>query len=271
MGPNMSDMYPPDEYDGAEDDELPANDVEYEADETPALTCAICGRAIEQEYYEIKGETICGDCQEALELSERRGSTMAQFCRAVVFGLGAAVVGFAIYFAVLKITDHNFWLLSVLVGFIVGKGVWKGSKQRGGLLYQLLAVFLTYTAIGASFAALVIPHLAMNGNNQALNAKAGGRGNLAAPARAGQAPAPARLPRGAAIALYLSLRVLFALIIVYVSPVLICISSPINIAIIGVALFEAWQFNKRRPIIFSGPFVVDEDGDSAAFGAPSYA
>jgi hypothetical protein len=52
-----------------------------------------------------------------------------------------------IYYAFVRITDINFGLVAVLLGFMVGSAVRKGSGNRGGLFYQFLALFLTYSAI----------------------------------------------------------------------------------------------------------------------------
>jgi hypothetical protein len=50
-------------------------------------------------------------------------------------------------------------LISILVGFMVGAGVRKGSRHRGGWHYQLLAVILTYSAIAASYSAATLPQI----------------------------------------------------------------------------------------------------------------
>ena len=58
-------------------------------------------------------------------------------------------VGAFIYYVILRVTGYNIGLVAVLVGFMVGGAVRKGTGNRGGLFYQMLAVFLAYTAIGA--------------------------------------------------------------------------------------------------------------------------
>ena len=61
----------------------------------------------------------------------------------------AAAAGAVLYYLVTRTTGYNIGLISVLVGFMVGAAVRKGTGNRGGLLYQFLALFLTYMAIGA--------------------------------------------------------------------------------------------------------------------------
>jgi hypothetical protein len=79
--------------------------------------------------------------------------------KAGLFGSAAALAGFLIYFGVMKLTGLEIGLISILVGFMVGSAVRAGSENRGGWLYQLLAIFLTYSAIGASYAGHHVPEL----------------------------------------------------------------------------------------------------------------
>jgi hypothetical protein len=57
-----------------------------------------------------------------------------------LFGLGGTVI----YGAVLTLSDTNFALLTILIGWLVGEGVRRGAEGRGGLAYQLFAAALTY-------------------------------------------------------------------------------------------------------------------------------
>jgi hypothetical protein len=58
---------------------------------------------------------------------------------------------------------------------------------------------------------------------------------------------------------------------IYASPILFGIEAPIGLLIVAFALWEAWKFNRRHPIIFNGPFRVGEAGPSAPFGAAYHA
>src|SRR5262249_59140123 len=68
----------------------------------------------------------------------------------------AATVGAVIYYAFVRATGANWALIAIVVGFMVGGAVRKGTGNRGGRLYQLLAVFLTYSSIVAMNVPLLI-------------------------------------------------------------------------------------------------------------------
>jgi hypothetical protein len=73
--------------------------------------------------------------------------------KAALFGIGGGIAGGAVYTAVLAALNINAALITILIGWLVGKGVHKGSDGRGGRGYQILAVVITYMSIG-SFAFL---------------------------------------------------------------------------------------------------------------------
>ena len=62
---------------------------------------------------------------------------------AAIFGLGAALAGAAIYYAVIAITHFEIGLVAILIGYMVGYAVRKGAGGRGGLRFQILAALLT--------------------------------------------------------------------------------------------------------------------------------
>jgi hypothetical protein len=66
-----------------------------------------------------------------------------------------AVLGAATYGSFRAVSGFDVGLVALFVGFIVGKAVHLGARERGGVRYQLLAVALTYLAVGASYAPLV--------------------------------------------------------------------------------------------------------------------
>lgn len=129
----------------------------------PAETtvCAACRRAIVDVYYTARTSRVCGDCKSAYE--QHLGSTpeSTRFIRAVFFGFGAAVVGTGINYLVL-IRMNPGWgggLVALLVGYLIGVSVRKGSGGRGGWRYQTLAMALTYLSIIGMF----IPQIVQGG------------------------------------------------------------------------------------------------------------
>ena len=60
----------------------------------------------------------------------------------------------------MALTNIEFGLMAIGVGWLVGKAVMKGSNMRGGRRYQILALVLTYFAITLSYGALIFGQLA---------------------------------------------------------------------------------------------------------------
>jgi hypothetical protein len=215
-----------------------------------------CHRPIGDTYYEINGKVFCESCRTAVQLSRSaRGGGFLRFVRAVTFGIGAGIVGFLIYFAVLKFTGVNAALVSILVGFMVGTAVRAGSNHRGGWLYQTLAVALTYTAVVQSFGAVALPQM-IEQADQAFQ-QAGAKARLGA-------PVPPKIPRPVVVAV----AVINTAVISFAIPFLGGL-SPIGVLIVAFALWEAWKLNKRVPIVFRGPFRIG--GDPALGEAPAHA
>jgi hypothetical protein len=149
MMPDPNQPLEPEEV-GAHDEgaELQFDEAEPTTATATGATCAGCNRPIESEYYEIGGKLFCPGCRQHVEAAVRGGSGFGRFIVASALGFGAAIVGAAIYYAVTRATGWNIGYVAIVVGFIVGGAVRRGTGNRGGFVYQLLAVLLTYFAIG---------------------------------------------------------------------------------------------------------------------------
>jgi hypothetical protein len=258
-------------HDSAAEEPVPTDDalqfdhaesIESAGSDAPAgPTCAACKQPIDDAYYEISGTVFCGRCKNLIRTHHQGGSKIARLARATAFGSAAAIAGFAIYFAVLKITGWQIGLISVLVGFMVGKAVHTGCRGRGGWLYQALAIFLTYSAICASYSAFVIPELlARNLGAEAEKKEAVAPKPNAAPEENGkpvvekaeEAEPPVPVPSLAhlAIGLLLLVGLFFAI------PIIAGFHSPIGLLIVGFALWEAWKMNRKTNLVINGPFLV---------------
>jgi hypothetical protein len=113
--------------------------------------CAACRRPIADLCYTARSSRICGDCKSAYD--QQLGSVPAatRFIRASLFGLAGAVVGAVINYMVTVKGGWGSGLISLLIGYLVGTGVRKGSGNRGGWRYQTLAMALTYLSIIGMF------------------------------------------------------------------------------------------------------------------------
>lgn len=122
--------------------------------EAPAVLCEACGKPVGSQYYQINGKTACDNCRQMVLSAAVTPRTTGPLVRAGLFGLAAAVAGAAIYYAVIAITNFEIGLVAILIGFMVGYMVRKGAGGRGGRRFQVLAVVLTYWAVGLAYTPL---------------------------------------------------------------------------------------------------------------------
>ena len=136
-------------------DELQFDQAEFTTPAPDGPSCSFCKRSIDQAYYELGGKICCASCRQRVEAALRGGSRPGRVLRAFAFGTVAAIVGAVLYYAIVRMTERNWGIFAVVLGFMVGGAVRKGTGNRGGLFYQFLAVFLTYSAI----AGMLSPHV----------------------------------------------------------------------------------------------------------------
>lgn len=218
------------------------------------LSCAACKRPIGGDYYTAGPQPVCPDCRGALLASLEGGSGFARFAKALVLGSLAAGAGAGIYYAVSALTGHEFGLVAIIVGLMVGAAVKKGAEGRGGWRYQLLAMALTYIAIVSTY----IPFIFEAARKHPLPA----RDPKEAPAEeTPPAPEPTPAPGkpagqppkeltagGCILALALVAGIALA------APFLAGIQNVIGLLIIGFALYEAWALNRKARVELAGPF-----------------
>jgi hypothetical protein len=184
-----------------------------------ALTCAGCGQPIEDAYFEIQGHVVCGRCRDNVIARFTGGPEGARFARAALYGIGAAVAGAALCLLVRVVMGTLIWLVYIVAGYMVGAAVRKGSGARGGWRYQVLAAFLTYSAIVLWTVPLFIGQLIKQGVN---------------------------------VWPYLATVVATA----FGLPVLAARQNVIGVVIVGVALWQAWRMNRKLALPIRGPFQV---------------
>jgi hypothetical protein len=216
-----------------------------------ARSCRICKRAITDEYFEIARAVICRSCATALSGSkEGRGA----FGRALLFGIGAALLGTIVWYAIIKVTGHEFGLLAIGVGLFVGVAVKRGGRGLGGWRYQALAMVLTYVSITGAYVPLVLKASLEASDAKKISVTAvpapgsTGAPQNDAPAADTQAATGAEKPSAGSVAMALGLLLGLA----FIAPFMGGASNIMGIIIIGIGLYEAWKINRRVPL--SGPF-----------------
>jgi hypothetical protein len=195
------------------------------AESTAVALCGYCNQPLDGTYYQINGRAACERCHAQLMASLQKHSPAVSFVVATVFGVVAAALGGLVWYGVRALTGYEIGLIAVAVGFAVGFAVRKGSNNRGGALYQVLAILLTYLGICAQY----IPDLWKGFREQP------------------DAPTGAALVVAFVVVCALSLA----------APFLQGPQNIIGILIIGFALYEAWKLNRRVPLAVSGPFRVE--------------
>jgi hypothetical protein len=114
--------------------------------------CAACKRAVGDAYYSVGKSVFCAACKQATEQRVPPTPSPALLARAVLFGLGGAIAGAAVYYAVLAATGVVIGYVAIAVGFLVGRGVQLGARGQRGRTFQIIAVVLTYLGIAAGYA-----------------------------------------------------------------------------------------------------------------------
>ncbi|MEP7086144.1 MAG: hypothetical protein ABI884_02320 [Gemmatimonadota bacterium] len=120
----------------------------------PVATCVVCKKAIDSDYYHLNGKVACDSCRKAIQAQLAPPAGAGALGLAALFGIGAALAGAAVYYAVIAITNFEIGIVAILIGWMVGWGVRKGAAGKGGRGFQLLAVALTYLAVGLAYAPL---------------------------------------------------------------------------------------------------------------------
>ena len=241
--------------------------AEYQTEagrETEALQCTFCGMPLPSSYFQLNEQMSCEACRYRVEQEHQTRPGAAGFFKAAMAGLGAAIVGCGIYYAVLALSGYEVGLIAILVGYMVGRAVRWGARAKGGWAYQSLAVFLTYMAIVTSYLPLVFKEMAKQEPPAAATQTAAPQAT-SAPADAPGAATPAVQTASAGAAassepsltageFFLGLGALFAFAMAL--PFLAGFENILGLVIIFFGLWQAWKLNQRTKLEISGPFAV---------------
>jgi uncharacterized protein (DUF983 family) len=233
------------------------------SDQPPALgasapageACKACGQSIRGAWYRVNGVSVCAACTERLQREMPQDSHQA-FVRGLLFGVGAAVVGFILYVGFAIATGLVIGYVSLAVGYLVGKGISLGSRGVGGRRYQIAALALTYMAVSLAAVPIAISahmkHKSAAQTTQVIGAPAAPiTSEAAAPVTAPAAPVAAPPPKmsfGRALGT-LTLLGLASPFLELVDPV----HGIIGLIILLVGLRIAWKLTSARRPEISGP------------------
>jgi hypothetical protein len=121
---------------------------------SPAVACTLCRKSVGAEYYHVNEKPFCDGCRQIITSATATPRTIVPLIRAGVFGLGGAIAGAAVYYAVARLSGAEIGIVAILTGYLVGYCMRYGTGGRGGRRFQILAVVLTYWSVGLAYAAL---------------------------------------------------------------------------------------------------------------------
>ncbi len=251
------------------------------ASATVALpTCANCGREVAGEYWSVGSAVVCGRCKVALQESQQSTGGIVgrggRFSRALLLGIGGMILGAALWYAVAKFANLEIGLIAIVLGWLVAKGILKGSGDRGGRRYQVMAVILTYLGIGLSYLPFMFEDAPADASASAVADSLAGAGaagdsfRVAAPADSVTVAAATEAGDSVAVTDEAPTGLLTVagafLFLVVALPVLVIQGgfpgSLISVLIYGFALLQAWRMTAERELDIRGPFQVGGPGSA---------
>ncbi len=258
---------------GSSDAALAALDFERaEGVAQGAAVCAQCQTAIASRYFTLGPHVLCERCQLGFRDANAPGNPASRFLGAAALGSAAAAIGCALWMLVTQLTGYEIGLIAIVVGYLVGMAVRTGARRLGGLPYQLLAIFLTYSAIVMTYVPMIAAEFSSRRHEQPIAGEPGQPGAAApehemeaaaesfasdATAAPGGAPAedpapPVKRPGADRLAAWIA-----AIPLAYALPFLAGFENAIGILIIGFALWQAARMNARSKIALQGPFRLE--------------
>ena len=194
--------------------------AEFDAAAPPQVICSVCQMVVQQAYYVSGEQILCHICRETRE-QDLEGFGLGRFLRAAFAGLLVAIAGAAVWWAVRTWMNLEIGIISIFIGIGVAKAIMWGSYGKGGWLYQLLAVALTYTSVAMNYA----PDIAQSWLADDPNAPA---------------------------AIVYPLAVVAGYTVPFVNPA----ENIIGLLIIAFGLWEAFILTKKTDSQVSGPYTV---------------
>jgi hypothetical protein len=230
----------------------------------------MCGSSFADSYYTANDKPVCANCRDVVMAAVATPRSPVPLLLAGLYGLAASVVGAAIYYAVIAIANLEIGIVAILIGCMVGWAVRKGAGDRGGRRFQVLAVVLTYWAVGLGYTPRALKQMA--GNRKQTSAGMlvadSGRGptvgELLGDTTQVTANANDSTKTASADKVVRRSRTLQAIgalaLMVFALPVLSTLGSLpygfISAVIIVIGMRQAWQMTAPPRLVISGPYKV---------------
>lgn len=254
--------------------------VHADPEAQPRLQCASCAKPVVDSYYHAPGQMLCAGCGAARQAAAAPDRGLRALLRSATFGLGASLVGALVYWAVMEYLNLEIGIVAIAIGFMVGRAVAKGTKGRSARRHRILAVALTWFAVGLAYSPFAFKGMKEGKSEKkaAVGATAPAKGATAPAAATAPATAPAAAPAAATTAapapaasavespdkkpsgrdLAIGLGALLAIVLAL--PVMGALSSGaggiLSVLIIGFGLRQAWRVAAASNIEVVGPLPV---------------
>jgi hypothetical protein len=213
-----------------------------------AVVCGSCQQHLTSEYYDVNGVSVCDSCRASFAHQLASSLSGVALIRIALYGLGAAIAGAIVYYAVVAITDYEIGLVAIAIGYMVGYAIKRGAAGRGARSLQVLAVVLTYWSVGLAYTSLAV--------NAASEAAAAATVSGSSSASSDAAPQQDGLDSStnviAAIGSLAVLTFMMPAVMVFGS----LPGSAISALIIGFGMHQAWQMTGAPKFEVSGPFQI---------------
>ncbi len=221
--------------------------------------CAVCERQLAGRMFLVDQRPTCEACKERALQTPQTGSHAA-LSRAILFGVGAALVGMVLYASVEILTGWVIGYAAVAVGYLVGKAMKKGSGGRGGRRYQIAAAALTYAAV--SLSAIPVGIHAYLKDRPAQVARSGGvRGG-----ELGSDVSPGQMESSQQVDTTDGSPILRLLATGLASPFLDLTEGAggvIGLFILFIGIRAAWSLTDGTEVLVAGPFQLEEGRDAS--------
>ena len=213
------------------------------------VACGFCKKTIPAEYHQVNQMTACAACRKMVEASLAQRPGIVGFLKALGAGIGAAAAGALVWFLIATFAHMELGIIAIAVGFAVGCAVRWGTGGRGGWLYQLLAIVLTYLSIVTSYMPSLAEGLVQNYHkHDGVSQTVQGDG-AASPVSRSDAPLTvSQIPAKLWVLIFF---------LACASPFLEGASNFMGWIIIGIALYQAWKINRRVVVKVTGPYAVN--------------
>jgi hypothetical protein len=211
------------------------------------VACVVCRRTMQHEYFDVDGQSTCPSCRNDIAQLAETPREWGVLARACLFGFVAAILGALVYYAVIAITNLEIGIVAIAIGYMVGYGIRMATKGRGGRRFQVIALVLTYWAVGLAYTPIVVGEIWKQGETQ----QAAGDTSAAA-----ASPETSEDAGGSNLLLALAVLVGFT----FALPVMVVAGSLpgglISAAIIAFGMHQAWRMTAAPRPHITGPYRI---------------